>query len=39
MNKTSLERVKVETRELNRRVKSYSERADDGTVHVKADDT
>ncbi len=39
LNKTSLERVKVETRELDRRVKSYSERADDGTVHVKADDT
>ncbi|KUK79822.1 hypothetical protein V511_13920 [Mesotoga sp. Brook.08.YT.4.2.5.1] len=38
MNKTSLERVKVETSELDRRVKNYSERADDGTVNVKVED-
>jgi len=38
LNKTSLERVKVETSELDRRVKNYSERADDGTVNVKVED-
>ena len=38
LNKGSLERVKVETSELDRRVKNYSEKADDGTVNVKVED-